>query len=490
MLRSSRRRVSNNRCVIDALEDRKLMSMTAVIKEVPISSAAKTADPSLSNYKTLDLQVTVSSGDDWISGEMTVNLTSGNFYQPNGGSNVPAKGAWGVLPNLEFDTFVSSPNFESPTILGTPTFSSNQVNVTWGDTANTGPGTFTVARLTVTKSAVGTINGDVFATSAPTTAIPFASTVQSQTGTITGTVWNDLDADGVKDSGEGALSGWRIFIDKDGDKKWDSNETYVRSNSSGVYTFSGLQNGTYRICETLVDSSYRTTLPASGVYTVVLTGGSTSTKNWGNTRNRIIGTVFNDKDGDGVKDSGEAGLSGWRIFLDKDGDKKWDTNETYVRSNSDGSYAINNLANGTYKLCETLLDSSWRRTVPAGGVYTITLSAGSQSNKLWGNTQSVAVSGYVFNDANANKKKSSSESTLSTWQVFVDSDNDGVLDSTEPSAVTDSKGNYTINGVSAGMHNVRIVQKSGWRRTTQSTYTVNLAAAQTTSGKNFGEKRA
>jgi hypothetical protein len=485
------RRVSAHPCVIQALEERRLMSMTAVIKEIPISSAAKTADPALNNYKTLDLQVTVSSGDDWISGELTVNLTSGNFYSPSDGENTPQQIVWQrAEPNLEFDTFVSSPNFANPTILGSSTFSSTQVNVTWGDTTNTGAGTFTVARLTVTKSAVGTINGNVYATSAPTTAIPFASTVQSQTGSITGTVWNDLDADGVKDSGEPALSGWRIFIDKDGDKKWDTNETYVRSNSSGVYTFSGLQNGTYRICETLVDSSWRTTLPASGVYTVVLTGGSTSTKNWGNTRNRIIGTVFNDKDGDGVKDSGEPGLSGWRIFIDKDGDKKWDTNETYVRSNSDGSYAINNLANGTYKLCETLLDSSWRRTVPAGGVYTVTLSAGSQSNKLWGNTQSVSISGIVFNDANANKKKSSSESTLSSWQVFVDSDNDGVLDSNEPSAVTNSRGSYTINGASAGTHNVRIVQQSGWRRTTQSTFTVSLAAAQTISGKDFGQKRA
>jgi hypothetical protein len=237
-----------------------------------------------------------------------------------------------------------------------------------------------------------------------------------------------------------------------------------------------------------VDSSWRTTAPAGGVYTVVLTGGSQSTKNFGNTRNRIIGTVFNDKNGNGVKDSGDSGLSGWRVFIDKDGDKKWDSNETYVRTDSNGNYAINGLANGTYKVCETLLDSSWRRTLPAGGVWSVSLSGGSQSNKLFGNTQSASVSGIVFNDANANKKMSSSEAKLSSWQVFVDTDNDGVLDSNEPSATSGSSGNYTINGVSAGMHNVRIVQESGWRRTTQSTYTVQLAAAQTTSGKNFGQK--
>ena len=384
---SPARCVSQNGCVIQTLEDRRLMSMTATIVEVPITSAAKTADPALNNYKTLDLQVTVSSGDDWISGSINVNLTSGNFYQPTDGDDVPQKAAWIGEPNLQFDTFVSSPNFKSPQLLGSNTFSGTQLVVNWGDTTNTGAGTFTVARMTVTKTAVGSINGNVYATSAPTTAVPFASSVGSQVGTIAGNVFNDLDGNGVKNTGDTNLSGWRIFLDLDGDKKWDSNEKYVRSNSSGNYSLTGLQNGTYKLCETLVDSTWRRTVPASGVYTVVLTGGSTSTKNWGN-------------------------------------------------------------------------------------------------------TQCIQISGNVFNDANGNKLLDSGEAGLSNWRVFVDKDNDNVFDSNEVNVLSDSSGNYVINKLKAGTYNIRIVQQSGWTRTTQSTYTIKLSAGQTIGGKNYGEKHA
>jgi hypothetical protein len=33
---------------------------------------------------------------------------------------------------------------------------------------------------------------------------------------------------------------------------------------------------------------------------------------------------------------GEAGLAGWRVFIDNDGDNIWDANETYIRTNSTG----------------------------------------------------------------------------------------------------------------------------------------------------------
>lgn len=375
------RRASQNPPLIQPLENRRLMSVSATIVEVPISAAATASDPNLNNYKTLDLKVTVSAGDDWISGELKVALTSGNFYVPSAGNSNKAQPAfWSSFSNIEFDTFVTSPNFQDTTILGgynpegPAQFTSTVVNAAWGDTVTTGAGTFTVARLTVTKNAVGTISGDVFSTAAPTTAVPFASTVQSQLGTITGNLFNDLDGDGVKDSGEPGMSGWRIFIDKDGDKRYDSNETYVRTDANGNYTIANLQNGTYKLCETLVDGSWRRTLPASGVYTVVLTGGSISTKNWGNTQNiQISGNVFNDANGNKKKDSGESGLSGWRVFIDKDNDSVWDTNEISVYSDSAGNYVINKLKAGTYNV-RIVQQSGWRRTTQS--TFVVNLSAG------------------------------------------------------------------------------------------------------------------
>jgi hypothetical protein len=73
----------------------------------------------------------------------------------------------------------------------------------------------------------------------------------TQKVSIAGTLFNDLDGDGVKDSGEGALSNWRVFLDADKDGVFDSTERSVLTNSSGAYTFNGLSAGSYRVREVL-----------------------------------------------------------------------------------------------------------------------------------------------------------------------------------------------------------------------------------------------
>ena len=78
--------------------------------QVPISSAAIAADPSLANYTSWDLRVAVTSTNgtpdrfnvaDWETG-----LNSGNFYSPVGGGDIP------VVPttaNLAYDTYITVP---------------------------------------------------------------------------------------------------------------------------------------------------------------------------------------------------------------------------------------------------------------------------------------------------------------------------------------------------------------------------------------------
>ena len=47
--------------IIESLEIRRLLSVIPSLVNVPISAAAKTADPTLNNYHTIDLQVTVTT---------------------------------------------------------------------------------------------------------------------------------------------------------------------------------------------------------------------------------------------------------------------------------------------------------------------------------------------------------------------------------------------------------------------------------------------
>lgn len=207
---------------------------------------------------------------------------------------------------------------------------------------------------------------------------------------ITGTVWKDADADGVKDSNETGLSGWRVFIDKDKDGIFDSGESSVVTDSSGNYTFKTLAAGSYRVREVL-PANWRRTAPSSGYYDLTLGNGATaSSKNFGNTQNVLItGSVFKDLDKDKTKDANEGGLSSWRVFIDKDNDGIFDAGEASVLTNSSGSYTFKALGAGTYVI-RVVAQSGWTRTTPTGSSINVTLGAGATaSGKNFGYVQVV-----------------------------------------------------------------------------------------------------
>ncbi|MBD2663840.1 SCP-like extracellular protein, putative [Richelia sinica FACHB-800] len=78
---------------------------------------------------------------------------------------------------------------------------------------------------------------------------------------------------------------------------------------------------------------------------------------------KIVGTLFNDLNGNGVWNQWEPVLSGWQVFLDSNGNKKLDSGETSVVTDANGEYSFNNLAPGTYNVAE-LLPSGWQQTAP------------------------------------------------------------------------------------------------------------------------------
>ena len=92
---------------------------------------------------------------------------------------------------------------------------------------------------------------------------------------------------------------------------------------------------------------------------------------------------------------------------------------------------------------------------------------------------------------NGDRIRNSGEAALASWRVFIDSDLDGVWDSTERSTLTDAGGNYSFKTLSAGTYRVRIVQQSGWTRTTPTAgyHSVTLTNGQSATGKLFGERR-
>jgi hypothetical protein len=112
---------------------------------------------------------------------------------------------------------------------------------------------------------------------------------------------------------------------------------------------------------------------------------------------KITGNVFNDVNKDGFKGTGEAGLSGWTVYLDANNDGVFQASEAHVLTDSAGNYSLSAVP-GTYHVAE-VLPFGWLHTAPTGS-YAVTLSAGqTASGKNFGNVRItdplIAVGNYT-----------------------------------------------------------------------------------------------
>jgi hypothetical protein len=177
-------------------------------------------------------------------------------------------------------------------------------------------------------------------------------------GTFSGVVYNDLNGDGTQESNEPGLSGWTVDL-------LDSSGTLVAtttSNSTGQYTFTDLAPAVYTI-EEIVQSGWYITQPTNppGTYTVTAQSGSTLTGlSFGNFKFvTVTGDVYNDLDGNGLRGSGEPGLSGWTVDLE-------DSSGNVLAStltDSNGNYSFTDVGGGSYQIAE-VVPTGWVQTQP------------------------------------------------------------------------------------------------------------------------------
>lgn len=116
----------------------------------------------------------------------------------------------------------------------------------------------------------------------------------------------------------------------------------------------------------------------------------------------------------------------------------------------------------------------------------LTLSTGSTPPPTPGGGGTGSINAYVVNDKNANGKWDSGETGLAGRTVWLDLDNDGVIDTNETQLVTTANGKFTFTGLSAGTYRIRQVVPAGWRQVSlagQTALVITLKDAQASSGK-------
>ena len=203
-------------------------------------------------------------------------------------------------------------------------------------------------------------------------------------GTIKGVIFDDLNGNGVRETGEPGLANQTIYLDVNFDGTFNKNEPSVKSGADGSYTFAARPNGIQRVRYD-PPTGRRLTAPSAIFRDVPVANNTTSNVNFGSTTNAVaVGYVFSDTNGNGRKDVGELGLAGWTVFLDRNNNNKPDSNEKVRVTNSAGYFRFTNLPAGTYTL-KIVQQAGFVRTNPLNGLFKFTLASGkSISNRNFG----------------------------------------------------------------------------------------------------------
>lgn len=218
----------------------------------------------------------------------------------------------------------------------------------------------------------------------------------------------------------------------------------------------------------------------------------------------VAGTVFNDTDGDGVADTGESGTQGGTVYDDADGDNTLDATETSVATDSVGRFTIN-LTAGNHTL-RHIPPAGYRNTgqslatAVSGSTFAtnnvVRVTTDTNLNQLRFGQRPIPVtgasaSGIVFADADQNGAKGASEAGISDVTVYVDLDNDKVLDANEAMMLTDRSGAFSFSNLpdTGSITRLRIKVPNVGTQTLPTNgfgYALTFGVGATNAGKNFG----
>jgi hypothetical protein len=474
--------------LVQSLQDFSYGSLTAVTPDptptpTPTPSPTPTPTPTTTTVTTQTI-----NGDLGPDSYSTSNGSDYDFFtftaNTNGQADISINSTT-FVPEL----LIAEQGSNGWTVVGTDANSTGGATADVNFTAETGVtygiGIF-VSGTTDTGAYTMTVTGDL--------STPAQQTPDASTGSVTGVVFADTNADGTQDSGEVGLAGWTVFIDENGTGSYVDGDPTATTDQNGNYTFTGLAAGTYTVYVE-AQAGFTQTVPQTGGTSVTVAAGTVATaavigevaQNGGG----ISGNVYSDDNGNGAQDNGEAGLSGWYVYLDLTNAGSYVEGDPYTTTDANGNFSFAGLAPGTYTT-RVYAETGYTTTEGSSGyTNTVTASQNSTGDNFGEGKPAGAISGVVYSDTNGDGTQDDGETGLAGFQVYIDVGNTGAYVSGDPTATTDSTGTYTFTGLSADDYTVRVVSQSGYSTIEGNKgWTATAVAGETVNGGSFGESQA
>ena len=281
-------------------------------------------------------------------------------------------------------------------------------------------------------------------------------------GSLGDRVWLDDDGDGLQDAGEDGINGVTVELLSSGGTVLATQLT----TGDGDYTFTNLAAGTYsvRVVAATLPAGLAQTydldgLGSANVASATLAAGENRTDvDFGYRGTASVGDrVWNDADGDGLQDAGEAGINGVTVELLDSGGAVIASQAT----SGDGNYTFDNLAAGNYsvRVVAATLPAGSTQTfdfdgVGSANVAAFTLAGGQNRTDIdFGYRGTASLGDRVWLDFDADGLQDASENGINGVTVELLDGGGNVI----ASQVTAGDGNYTFSNLAAGSYSVRVV---------------------------------
>jgi hypothetical protein len=201
----------------------------------------------------------------------------------------------------------------------------------------------------------------------------------------------------------------------------------------------------------------------------------------------ISGTKYLDQTGDGII-TGDPGLGGVEIFIDKNNNGSYDEGELETTTATDGTWSFNNLGQDALgKKVYEILPDGYTQTVGNDGYTLPTVGGQNQTGLNFANFKLFNISGTKYLDQTGDKI-SSDDTGLAGINIFIDKNENGSYDEGELETTTATDGTWSFNnlGQDALGKKVYEILPDGYTQTVGNDgYTLPTVGGQNQTGLNF-----